>query len=185
MQNKTLDPSDNIQQYNWGSTNTLSLAKKWGDPTSLSQMPTGTNHLLQLKKKSPPSIKGHQPSGFVSHPGTPTCSGSFGQQSCLLSLSTHLPHYPNMLTLFLRLKSHLFWAFAPFIVALTRSFPSQLSFWRNTSCLHHLHEPFTLRSAYSLASFSQLYWNCFPLVTKDWCYWTHFCFHLTWPLSCT
>lgn len=109
--------------------------KKWGDPTSLPILSTGTNHFLQLKKSRPPPIRGHPPPGFVSNFATPKCLGCFCQQPCLHSLSAHPPNYLNMLTVFYFLKKG---SFASLIPALTHSFPSQLSFWGNTPCLHHL-----------------------------------------------
>lgn len=50
----------------------FSLSKKWGDPTSLSTLSTGTSHFLRLRKRYSLSVRGHPPPGFVSHPATPT-----------------------------------------------------------------------------------------------------------------
>ena len=76
-----------VQGCDGGSPMTpFSLAKKWGDPTSMPILSTGTNHFLQFKERGPPPVRGHLPTGFGSHWATPACLGCFHQQLYLLTL---------------------------------------------------------------------------------------------------
>lgn len=83
------------------------------------------------------------PLGFVFHPAAPTCSGSFSNNAFSCCLFTFLVIYIYAHCFYggFCLCVYLFVCFfisTSLITALTHSFSSQLSFWRQPFCLHHL-----------------------------------------------